>query len=127
MIPYESLKRLNDPFKEEFKEAFDDVLDKGHFILGHQLELFEEEFAAFHGTKYCVGVSNGLDAIILALRALNLPPDSEVIVPSNTYIATILAVVACNLKPVLVEPDIRTYTIDPDKIEQAITSKTNPA
>lgn len=124
MIPYENLSRLNKPFREEFQDMFSDVLDKGHYVLGHHLELFEQEFAAFHGTKFCVGVSNGLDAIILALKALDLPPGSEVIVPSNTYIATILAVIACNLKPVLVEPDINTYNIDPDKIESAITPKT---
>jgi dTDP-4-amino-4,6-dideoxygalactose transaminase len=124
MIPYEDLKRLNEPFKEEFTLAFNDVLDKGHFILGRQVELFEQEFASYHSVKYCIGVSNGLDAIILAIRALNLPVGSEVIVPSNTYIATILAVIACDLKPVLVEPDINTYNIDPSIIEQAITDKT---
>jgi dTDP-4-amino-4,6-dideoxygalactose transaminase len=75
--------------------------------------------------KYCVGISNGLDALILALRTLDLPAGSEVIVPANTYIATVLAVIACNLKPILVEPDIHTYNIDPGKIEQAITSKTS--
>jgi len=124
MIPYENLKRLNEPFQEEFIARFNVVLERGQYILGPQLELFEQEFAAYHSAKYCVGVSNGLDAIILALRALNLPSGSEVIVPSNTYIATILAVVASNLKPVLVEPDIHTYNIDPAKIEAAITSKT---
>ena len=124
MIPYESLQRLNHPFKEEFENMFNNVLEKGHYILGPHLELFEKEFAAFHSSKYCVGISNGLDAIILALKALALPKGSEVIVPANTYIATILAVIACNLKPVLVEPDIHTYNIDPAKIEQAITAKT---
>jgi dTDP-4-amino-4,6-dideoxygalactose transaminase len=124
MIPYENLQRLNKPFKEEFTEMFMDVLDKGHFILGPHLEVFEREFAAFHSAKYCIGVSNGLDAIILSLKALGLPPGSEVIVPSNTYIATILAVIASGLKPVLVEPDIRTYNIDPDRIEEAITPNT---
>src|ERR1700733_13426475 len=124
MIPYEDLKRLNKPFKEEFTAAFDEVLEKGHFILGPQVELFEKEFAEFHSSKYCVGISNGLDAIILALKALNLPEGSEVIVPSNTYIASILAIIAANLKPVLVEPDICTYNIDADKIEAAITPKT---
>jgi dTDP-4-amino-4,6-dideoxygalactose transaminase len=124
MIPYEDLKRLNEPFENDIKARFNAVLEKGHYILGPQLELFEQEFAAYHSAKYCIGVSNGLDAIILALRALHLPPGSEVIVPSNTYIATILAVIACDLKPVLVEPDIHTYVIDPGKIEAAITSKT---
>src|SRR6202012_1642416 len=85
---------------------------------------FEREFAAYHSAKYCVGVSNGLDAIILALRALDLPRGSEVIVPANTYIATILAVIACDLVPILVEPDIHTYNIDSAKIEAAITPNT---
>ena len=124
MIPYEHLERLNRPFREEYQQQFNAVLDKGHYILGDQLEQFEKEFAAYHSVNHCIGVSNGLDAIILALKALRLPEGSEVIVPSNTYIATILAVVACNLKPVLVEPDIKTYNIDPLKIEQAITIKT---
>lgn len=124
MIPYENLKRLNAPFEDEFKNKFNEVLDKGHYILGHQLETFEQEFAAYHSAKYCVGISNGLDAIILAIKALNLPPESEVIVPSNTYIATIMAVIACGLTPVMVDPDISTYNIDPEKIEQAITRNT---
>jgi dTDP-4-amino-4,6-dideoxygalactose transaminase len=124
MIPYENLNRLNKPFEADFKDAFNAALEKGHYILGPSLELFEQEFAAYHATKYCIGVSNGLDAIILALKALNLPEGSEVIVPSNTYIATILAVVAANLTPILVEPNIDSYNIDPTKIEAAITAKT---
>jgi dTDP-4-amino-4,6-dideoxygalactose transaminase len=124
MIPYENLKRLNASFEDEFKNKFNEVLDKGHYILGHQLEIFEQGFAAYHSAKYCVGISNGLDAIILAIKALNLPPESEVIVPSNTYIATILAVIACGLTPVMVDPDISTYNIDPEKIEQAVTRNT---
>ena len=124
MIPYENLQRLNKPFEEELRAGFNTVLEKGHYILGPQLEFFEQEFAAYHAAKYCVGISNGLDAIILALRALNLPAGTEVIVPSNTYIATILAVIASGLKPVLVEPDIHTYNIDPALIENAITPYT---
>ena len=124
MIPYENLKRLNEPFEQEIRAGFNAVLETGHYILGHKLEQFEQEFAAYHSAKYCIGVSNGLDAIILALKALKLPKGSEVIVPSNTYIATILAVIACDLKPVLVEPDIRTYTIDPARIEEAMTPNT---
>jgi dTDP-4-amino-4,6-dideoxygalactose transaminase len=85
---------------------------------------FEQQFAQYHSMPYCVGVSNGLDAIILSLKACNIPEGSEVIVPANTFIATILAVLQCNLVPVLVEPDINTYNIDPEKIEQAITPKT---
>ncbi|OCX50251.1 aminotransferase [Mucilaginibacter sp. PPCGB 2223] len=124
MIPYENLKRLNAPFEADFRARFDEVIEKGHYILGHQLEVFEKEFAGYHNAKNCIGVSNGLDAIVLALRALNLPAESEVIVPSNTYIATVLAVIAAGLKPVMVDPDINTYNIDPDKIEQAITRDT---
>jgi dTDP-4-amino-4,6-dideoxygalactose transaminase len=124
MVPYENLKRLNEPFEEELRSIFSAVLEKGQYILGPRLELFEQEFASYHSAKYCIGISNGLDAIILALKALSLPPGSEVIVPANTYIATILAVIACDLKPVLVDPDILTYNIDPTKIEQVITSKT---
>jgi dTDP-4-amino-4,6-dideoxygalactose transaminase len=124
MIPYENLKRLNEPFEDELRAGFNAVLEKGHYILGQQLERFEQAFASYHSARYCIGVSNGLDAIIMALKALNLAPGSEVIVPSNTYIATILAVIACGLTPVLAEPDIRSYNIDPDRIEEAITPRT---
>ena len=124
MIPYENLKRLNAPFVNKFHERFTKVLDKGHYILGDELEAFEKEFAAYHSLPYCVGVSNGLDALILSLKACNFPAGSEVIVPSNTYIASILAILACQLTPVLVEPDIATYNIDPTKIEEAITNRT---
>ena len=124
MIPYENLKRLNESFEADIRAGFEAVLEKGHYILGHKLELFEEQFAAYHGVKHCIGISNGLDAIILALKSLNLPKGSEVIVPANTYIATILAVLACDLVPVMVDPDIRTYNIDPTKIEAAITPNT---
>lgn len=124
MIPYEDLKLLNKPFERAYREAFDAFLDKGYYILGSRLEQFEQEFAAYHSLPYSVGVSNGLDAITLSLRALDLPENSEVIVPANTYIASILAVLQAGLIPVLVEPDIHTYNIDAEKIEQAITPKT---
>lgn len=125
MIEYENLKRLNASFAEDYRTAFDGVLDSGWFILGKQVSGFEEEFAAYCGSPYCVGVANGLDALQLALRALRLPAGSEVLVPSNTYIATILAIVQAGLTPVTVEPDIRTYNIDPDKIAAAITPRTS--
>jgi dTDP-4-amino-4,6-dideoxygalactose transaminase len=124
MIPYENLKRLNTPFEAKFREKFETVISNGHYILGPELEKFEKEYAAWHNINYCVGISNGLDALILALKAFNLPEGSEVIVPSNTYIASILAILGCQLVPVLVEPSIATYNIDPDKIEEAITPKT---
>ena len=124
MIPYENLKRLNTPFEEKFREKFDTILNNGHYILGPELEAFEKAYAAWNGVNYCVGISNGLDALILSLKTNNFPEGSEVIVPSNTYIASILAILACQLVPVLVEPDIATYNIDPEKIEEAITPKT---
>jgi dTDP-4-amino-4,6-dideoxygalactose transaminase len=125
IIEYENLRNVNKPFFEEFQIKFKDVLDSGWFILGNQVDEFERRFAAFNNIKYCCGVASGLDALTLALKALQLKPGSEVIVPSNTYIATILSIVENGLTPVLVEPDIKTYNIDPAKIEEKITSKTS--
>jgi dTDP-4-amino-4,6-dideoxygalactose transaminase len=125
MIEYESLHNVNKPFFQAFKKKFRDVLDSGWFILGSQVDEFEKSFAAYNNIKYCCGVASGLDALILALKALKLNSGSEVIVPSNTYIATILSIVQCGLIPVLVEPDIKTYNIDPAKIEEKITQKTS--
>jgi len=124
MIPYENLKRLNTPFEDKFREKFNSVINNGHYILGPELEVFEKAYAKWHNANYCIGVSNGLDALILSLKACSFPEGSEVIVPSNTYIASILAILACQLIPVLVEPDIATYNIDPNKIEDAITPNT---
>lgn len=124
MIEYESLKLANEPFFEEYKRVFQKVMESGWYILGENVKKFEEEFASYIGTKYCIGVASGLDALILVLDALDLPDESEVIVPSNTYIATILSIIRCGHKPVLVEPDVRTYNIDPSKIEEKITPKT---
>jgi dTDP-4-amino-4,6-dideoxygalactose transaminase len=123
-IEFENLYKTNQKFFEEFKTKFNEVLESGWFILGEQVESFEAEFALYLGVKHCIGVGSGLDALILALDAMEFEPGSEIIVPSNTYIATIIAVIRANLKPVLVEPDIRTYNIDPFKIEEKITSKT---
>lgn len=124
MIDYENLRKANESFFEEYRRTFNELLESGWFILGTAVQRFENEFAVFNGNKHCIGVANGLDALILTLRALNIEKGSEVIVPSNTYIATILSILQCDLIPVLVEPDIRTYNIDPAKIEAAITSKT---
>lgn len=124
MIEYESLGRLNKSFEEEYLQCFKDLLASGWYILGKQVTTFEEEFAQYCGTKYCIGVASGLDALMLALRSFDFPAGSEVLVPSNTYIATILSILQCGLKPVLVEPDIRTYNIDPLKIEEKITCNT---
>ena len=124
MIEYENLSTSNEMFFREWKDEFEAVLKSGWFILGKNVKKFEELFASYCGVKHCCGVANGLDALILALRAYNFERGSEVIVPSNTYIATILSIVQNGLKPILVEPDIKTYNIDPDKIEEKITSAT---
>lgn len=124
MIEYENLFLLNQQFMEGYKESFSDSLDKGWFVLGNKVSTFETEFAAYCGGKYCAGLASGLDALVLALKYFDFPAGSEIIVPSNTYIATILAIYNNGLVPVLVEPDIHTYTIDPLKIEAAVTSKT---
>lgn len=123
-IPYENLKTLNRSFETELKKRFLDFLDKGWYILGDEVSLFEKEFGNFHKEQFVVGVANGLDALILSLKCCGFESGDEVIVPSNTYIATILAILHCDLVPVFVEPDIRTYNIDPEKIEDAITRKT---
>lgn len=123
-VEYESLAKFNKPFMDEFNQVFDRFARKGWYIMGDELKQFEIEFAQYSEIPHCVGVGNGLDAMILALRALNFPDGSEVIVPSNTYIAAILAVLQLRLKPVLVEPDLKTYNIDPNRIEEKITSKT---
>lgn len=124
MIVYENLKTLNRPFEEKLREKFDLFLDKGWYILGEEVSSFEEEFGNYHQEKHVVGVANGLDALILSLKCCKFNPGDEVIVPSNTYIATILSILHCGLTPILVEPDPRTYNIDPKKILHSITSKT---
>lgn len=124
MIEYENLGKLNQPFFEDYRQTFDEVLKSGWYILGNSVKQFEGQFAAYCGTRYCVGVANGLDAMIMALKAFNFEKGAEVIVPSNTYIATILAVLHNGLKPVLAEPDIHTYNIDAEKIEEKITDNT---
>lgn len=124
MIEYESLGRLNKSFEDEYVQCFRELLNSGWYILGKQVATFEEAFAQYCGTKHCIGVASGLDALMLALRCYDFPAGSEVLVPSNTYIATILSILQCGLKPVLVEPDIHTYNIDPLKIEEKITKNT---
>lgn len=123
-IQYENLQVLNQPFEADLKQKFADFLAKGWYILGDEVSAFEMEFAEFHQEKYVVGVANGLDALILSLKCCNFEPGAEIIVPSNTYIATILAILHCNLIPVLVEPNLQTYNIEPQKIEEAISKKT---
>ncbi len=124
MIEYENLAKLNKPFFEEYKKTFKETLESGWYILGNKVQTFEKEFANYCETKHCIGLANGLDALILALKAFNFEQGSEVIVPSNTYIATILSIVHNGLTPVLVEPNIDSYNIDSKKIEEKITKKT---
>jgi dTDP-4-amino-4,6-dideoxygalactose transaminase len=124
MIEYEDLGKVNKPFIPAFTKTFDEVAKSGWFILGNRVKDFERDFSVYCGTNFCCGVANGLDALLLSLKAFDFEKGSEVIVPSNTYIATILAVLHAGLKPVLVEPDILTYNIDPAKIEEKITSNT---
>ena len=123
-IPYENLNLLNKEFEDKFKSQFDEFLNKGWYIMGEGLSRFESSFAAYNKAKFCIGVANGLDALEIGLQVFDFPKDSEIIVPSNTYIATILAIINVGLKPVLVEPDLVTYNINPNLIEQAITLKT---
>ncbi|APW66138.1 aminotransferase [Poseidonibacter parvus] len=128
MIPFLDLKGINAQYREELITACTKVIDSGWYIQGTECNEFEKEFAQYCGTKYAIGVANGLDALILILRAYKelgiIKDGDEVIVPSNTYIASILAISQNNLVPVLVEPDINTYLIDSSKIEGKITSKT---
>ena len=124
MIKYEDLRKSNQKFFEKFKKSFSDTLNSGWFILGKNLKTFELEFANYCGSKYCIGVSSGLDALFLSLKSFDFQEGSEVIVPSNTYIATIFSIINAGLKPVLVEPKISTYNIDPLLIKEKITDKT---
>lgn len=124
IVAYENLAKLNQKFEQQFKESFDKFLAKGWYILGDEVKSFEQNFADYCGAKYCIGVANGLDALELGLSVFDFPERSEIIVPSNTYIATILAILNTGNIPVLVEPDISSYNINPTFIESKITDKT---
>ena len=123
-IPFLDLSAAYRELKTEINAAVSRVLESGWYILGPEVEAFESEWAAYCEAKYAVGLANGLDALTLALRALDIGPNDEVIVPSNTYIATWLAVTGVGATPVPVEPDVATHNIDPARIEAAITSRT---
>ena len=128
MIKFLDLQKINLQYYPEFIEAFDRVLKSGWFVLGKELDKFEKEFAVFCGSKYCLGVANGLDALILILEAYKqsgfMKDGDEVLVPSNTYIASILAISKTGLTPILCEPDINTYLIDANLIDSKITART---
>jgi len=128
MISFLDLKKINKPYEAAFQQKLKAVLENGWYILGKEVETFETAFAKYCKTDYCIGVGNGLDALTLIFKAYialgKLQKGDEVIVPANTYIASILAVLQADLVPVLVEPRLETYNINPDLIEEKITPKT---
>ena len=128
MIKYLPLKQINDRYDAELREAVGRVMDSGWYLKGEHTQRFEKNYATYIGTKYCVGVANGLDALTLILRAYIekgvMQPGDEVIVPANTFIASILSISDCGLTPVLVEPSIDTFQIDDSQIEEVITKRT---
>jgi dTDP-4-amino-4,6-dideoxygalactose transaminase len=124
MIEFLNLRQVNAAYGDELREAIVRVLESGWYILGEETEAFEREFADFCGTGHAIGVANGLEALSLALRALGIGPGDEVLVPSNTFIATWLAVSHVGATPVPVEPDPRTFNMDPSRIEAALSSRT---
>lgn len=123
-IPFATVAPAHNEIRAELDAAYRRVVDGAWFIQGRECEAFEREYAAYIGTTHCVGVANGLDAIYLTLRAMGIGTGDEVIVPSNTFIATALAVSYAGANPVFVEPTLETYNIDPDKIEERVTSAT---
>ncbi len=123
-VPFSTFEHMHKEIESEVKDKFSEIYNKGWFIHGTECELFEKEFAEFNGSKYCVGVGNGLEAIILALQALDIKAGDEVIVPSNTFIATVLAVSYTGATPVLVDPDPDTYNMSLKGLEEALSDKT---
>ena len=123
-VPFVSFKPLEKELNKEIKDAISRVIDRSFYILGPEDEEFKKEFAKYIGAKYAVGCANGLDALMISLKVLNIGDGDEVIVPSNTYIATALAVTYVGATPIFVEPDIDYFNINPDLIEEKITSKT---
>src|SRR5438046_2119138 len=123
-VPFLDLNAQYRELQEQLDAAYRRVAASGRFILGPEVEQFESEFAAYCGAKHCVGAGNGLDALHMILRSVDIGPGDEVIVPGNTYIATWLAVSYAGATPIPVEPDERTYNIDPGRIEAAVTKHT---
>ena len=128
MIHFLNLRKLNQPFEVAFQKKMKQFLNGGWYILGNEVKQFETDFATYCGTKHCIGVGNGLDALVLIFKAYihlgTLEKGDEVIVPANTYIASVLAILQADLVPVLVEPRLETFNINPEEIEAKITSKT---
>jgi len=124
LIEYENLARSNAALMNELEGALTRVLRSGWYVLGNEVSAFEAEFAAYLGAKHCIGVANGLDALILSIEGLDLPPGSDILVASNTYIATILAILRAGYRPVLVEPELNSFNLDPARLDGAITPAT---
>lgn len=124
MIKFLDLKKINNRYREEIDSRIKNILNKGWYLQGEENENFTKNFANFCGTKFALGVANGLDALNLIIKAYGFGNGDEIIVPANTYIATILAISENGCIPILVEPDIKTYNINPDSIEEKITTKT---
>ena len=120
--PFYDLKKVNEIHKEEISESLIRILSSGWYIMGRELESFEKKFAKYCGSKFCIGVGNGLDALKIILKSYKelgaINDADEIIVPANTYIPTILSILDCSLKPILIEPDKKTYNIDPLQIEK---------
>jgi dTDP-4-amino-4,6-dideoxygalactose transaminase len=123
-VLFNNFKKTFADLGKELQEAVERVLSSGWYILGKEVESFESKYAEFNGTDHCIGVANGLDALHIALKSLGVKKGDEVIVPSNTYVATVLAVSYLEAVPVFVEPNSETYNIDPRLIQEKITSKT---
>jgi dTDP-4-amino-4,6-dideoxygalactose transaminase len=123
-IPFLSFNKINNDVKQELTPAFESFIDSCYYVLGEKVKVFEKEYAAFNNTAFCAGLANGLDALIIALKTLNIGEGDEVIVPSNTYIASWLSVSYVGATPIPVEPNEHTYNINPSEIEAKITSKT---
>jgi dTDP-4-amino-4,6-dideoxygalactose transaminase len=123
-VEFLNLRRVNEPYEDEIRAAIERVIASGWYVLGEETAAFEQEFAAYCGTRYCIGVANGLEALYLTLRAYEIGQGDEVIVPANTYIATWLAISDTGAKVVPVEPDEKTYNINPELIEAVITPRT---
>lgn len=128
MIPFLNLKKLNAPYRQELIDAITEVIDSGWYILGEKVKSFEREFSKYCGVKETIGTGNGLDALTLIIRAYKemnvFREGDEILVPANTYIASILSITENRLKPILVEPDINTYNLDVDLLEKNITDRT---
>lgn len=124
MVKFLDLHKINERFRSEIDGRIKQILDSGWYLLGEQDKTFETDFAKFCGTKHCIGCANGLDALNLIIRGFGFGQGDEIIVPANTYIASILAISENGCTPVLVEPDINTYNINPNLIEEKITDKT---